>query len=318
MPSRSDFLASAAGLTALSVASARPVRAAGLTPVRVAIAPSDGITSVLYAKKAGLFEKAGLDVQLDVQRNGAAVAAAILSGTYDLGNSSVTSIFLAHEKGLPFSLVAPAGIYDSKDPYSGALMLKTSPLRLDKDANNQTIGSASLAGIGHDSFCAWIDQHGGDPSSVHFVEISFTLAGPALQQHRIIAAEVAAPQLTTDLDTGDFRLVPIYDAIAPQFLVSVWFTSRTYSAQEPDVIRTFARVVSDAATYANTHHHDTETLVADVTGVPLTQVQRMPRSVQGTALNAALIQPAIDAAAKYGTLKASFPARELFDSALVK
>src|ERR1700761_3970616 len=107
---RSDLLSAA--FTAGSAAWLGPVtgaRAADLKPLRVAVAPSDGVTSVLYAKRAGLFEKAGLNVSLDIQRNGAAVAAAILSNAYDVGNSSVSSVFVAHEKGLPFTLCAPAG-----------------------------------------------------------------------------------------------------------------------------------------------------------------------------------------------------------------
>src|SRR5580698_1163326 len=112
-----------AGAAATGVLAPRAVAAQTSTApntVRVLIAPSDGVTAVVYAKHAGLFEKAGLDVTLDTQHNGAAVAAGVASGNYDIGNSSVTSILLAHERGLPFTLVAPAGIYrDGGDPSSG-------------------------------------------------------------------------------------------------------------------------------------------------------------------------------------------------------
>jgi NitT/TauT family transport system substrate-binding protein len=292
------------------------VRAAELKPVRVAIAPSDGVTSVLYAKRAGLFERAGLDVTLDIQRNGAAVAAAILGNVYDIGNSSVTSIFLAHEKNLPFALVAPAGIYDAKLPYVGGLLAKDSPLKLDKDANGLTFGTVALGDIGHDAFCAYVEQHGGDPSTLKFVEIPFAIAGQSVEQQRIVAAEIATPTMTTFLDSGKFRIIPIYTAIAPQFLISTWFTSHQFSNANPDIVRTFARVVADAANYSNAHHQATASLVAEFTSIPVSEVLRMPRSLQGTRLDPALIQPAIDAAAKYGSLKASFPARDLIDPAV--
>jgi NitT/TauT family transport system substrate-binding protein len=298
---------------------ARPVRAADLKPVRVAVAPSDGVTSVLYAKRAGLFEKAGLDVTLEIQRNGSAVAAAILSNTYDIGNSSVTSVFLAHEKNLPFTLVAPAGVYDAKSPpYGGAITLKNSPLKFDKDVNGEIFGTASLGGIGHDAFCGWVEQHGGDARLLRFTEVPFSLAPAAIEQHRVVAAEIATPVLTTAMDTGDFRIVPIYNAIAPLFMVSAWFTSRQFSAANPDVVRTFARVVADSAAYVNAHHAETAAVVAEFTSVPMSQVQRMPRSVQGSRLDPALIQPAIDAAAKYGSLKASFPAVDLIDPVIAR
>jgi NitT/TauT family transport system substrate-binding protein len=316
---RSDFMLRAAAFAAAGeLIAAKPSRAADLKRLRVAVAPSDGVTSVLYAKRAGLFEKAGLDVSLDIQRNGAAVASAILSNVYDIGNSSVTSIFLAHEKNLPFTLVAPAGVYDAKNPYAGGLLSKDSPVKLDKDANNQTFGIVSLSDIGHDAFCAYVEQHGGDPHSLKFVEIPFAIAGQSVEQQRIIAAEIATPTMTTALDSGKFRLIPIYNSIASTFLVSTWFTSRQFSTANPDIVRTFARVVADAANYSNGHHQETASLVAEFTSVPVSEIQRMPRSLQGTSLDPALIQPAIDAAAKYGSLKASFPARELIDPAVAK
>jgi NitT/TauT family transport system substrate-binding protein len=310
------MLTAAALGAATSLGPVTGVRAADLKPVRVAIAPSDGVTSVLYAKRAGLFERAGLDVTLDIQRNGAAVAAAILGNVYDIGNSSVTSIFLAHEKNLPFALVAPAGIYDAKLPYVGGLLAKDSPLKLDKDANGLTFGTVALGDIGHDAFCAFVDQHGGDPSTLKFVEIPFAIAGQSVEQQRIVAAEIATPTMTTFLDSGKFRIIPIYTAIAPQFLLSTWFTSHQFSNANPDIVRTFARVVADAANYSNAHHQDTASLVAEFTSIPVSEVLKMPRSLQGTRLDPALIQPAIDAAAKYGSLKASFPARDLIDPAV--
>lgn len=291
-------------------------RADGLKPLRIAIAPSDGVTSVLYAKRAGLFEKAGLDVTFEVQRNGAAVAAAVLSNVYDVGNSSVTSLFLAHEKGLAVTAIAPAGVFDTKSPYAGALLLKDSPLKLDKDANGQTIGVVSLAGIGHDAFCAWVEQHGGDPHSLQFAEVPFSVGPSALEQHRIAAAEMTTPVLTSAMDSGNFRLIPIYTAIAPTFILSTWFTSQQYASQNPDAVRTFARVVADAATYVNRHHAETAPAVAEFTSIPLAQVLRMPRSTQGTRLDPVLIQPAIDAAVKYGSLKASFQARDIINAAI--
>jgi len=287
-----------------------------LTPLRVAIAPSDGVTAVVYAKMAGLFERAGLDVHMDTQSNGAAVAAAIVSGSYDVGNSGTTSILLAHEKGLPFSVIAPAGVYGGKPAFSGALALKDSPLRLGKDAENEVIGLVSLAGIGHDAFCGWIDQHGGDPAKVRFVEIPFTASALALEQHRVIAAETAEPVMTTALDTGKFRLIPVYDAIAPAFLMSAWFTSLEFSAKHPETVRTFARVVAAAATYGNAHHAETAPAMAQITGIPLDVMLHIPRASLGATLSPGLIQPVIAAAAKYGSLKKPFPAEELIDRTL--
>ncbi len=286
--------------------------------VRVALTSGDGNMTGVYAKYAGLFEKAGLDVHLDVQSNGAAVAAAVVSGAYDIGTGGVTSIFLAHEKGLPFVFIAPGGVYDSRAPYDGALVSKDSALTLGKDANNSVIGTVALNGIGHDAMCAWIDQHGGDSTSVRFIEMPYPVVPTALKAHRIVAGETITPTMTVALDTGEYRFIPVIDAIGKLFLQSAWFTSRDYSAKNPDVVRTFARVIAATSVYVNAHHAETAAITAQFTGFPLDVVQHMPRATEGSILTPKLIQPAIAACAKYGSLKKEFPAAELIDPLVMR
>lgn len=299
----------------------RPSRAsAQATPsptvIRLCLPPSDGVTSVVYAKNAGLFDRAGLDVRIEIQSSGAAAAAAVASGVYDIGESSISSILQAHEKGLPFTVVAPAGIYDMKAANEGALLLADSPLRLDRDADNQILGVTSLSSVGHDAYCAWVDAHGGDARTLKFLEIPFSLSEAALEQHRVVATESAEPTLDRALQTGKFRLIPTFSAIAPTFLVSLWFTTKDFSNKNPEAVRTFARVVAAAAAYTNTHHAETAPMMSALTKIPVADILRIKRAVCGSTLSPALIQPAITAAAKYGTLTKSFPAQELIDSNL--
>jgi len=249
-----------------------------------------------------------------VQTNGAAVAAGIASGALDIGNTSVTTLLLAHEKGLPFSIVAGASLHDPRLSINdGALVLKDSPLVLGADANNAVIGVVSLSGMGHDAFCSWVDQHGGDPSSIRFVEIPFSAGAGALEEHRVIATEASEPTMAAALDTGKFRTIPTYNAIGSVFAVGVWFTNKDFSAKNPEIVRMFARVVATVAPYANTHHAETAQIMSGFTGIPLDVMLRMPRSVMAAKFDPSLIQPAITAAAKYGLLKKSFAARELID-----
>jgi hypothetical protein len=70
-------------------------------------------------------------------------------------------------------------------------------------------------------------------------------------------------------------------------------------------------VLVEAATYVNGHHAETAPLVAEITKIDLSVVQKMYRTLAGTSLDLALFQPLIDAAAKYGLIAHPFPAREL-------
>jgi ABC-type nitrate/sulfonate/bicarbonate transport system substrate-binding protein len=309
---RSRFLALAAA-TAVTGA-ARPARAQDLKAVRVLGNPNDDSTSLYYALKAGLFAKAGLDVHIDTSTSGAAVAAAVIGGSYDIGKSSVTSIFQAHEKGIPFTLIAPASIQEPATPFAGTLVLKDAPIRTGKDLENQIVGVSSLSSIGRPAVCSWVESTGGDWRAVKFVEIPLTQAAAAVEQKRVVASETAQPMLATALAAGNLRTLPTYTTIAPRFVLTTWFTTKAWSAAHPDIAHAFARVMADSAAYTNAHHAETAPIMAAAGNVDVAVINGMQRVINGSVLQPALIQPAINVSARYGPLTAAFPAQEIIDA----
>jgi hypothetical protein len=61
----------------------------------------------------------------------------------------------------------------------------------------------------------------------------------------------------------------------------------------------------------NTHRAETAPVVAEFTKATLANVAKMHRTTNPTVLDPSLIQPLIDAAAKYGIIARAFPAREI-------
>lgn len=318
MPRFPRIVVHAAALALLLVlGAARPSEAQtpARIPVHVTALPGDDVTSVIYAIHAGLFAKAGLDVTYERAASGGAFIAAVASGAYDIGKASLTPILDAHDKGVPFVLVAPAGIYDDKLPYAGLLVGLDSPIRSGKDFAGKIVSASTLNDIGQVATDAWIDQHGGDWHAVRYLEVPMTAVGAALEAHRIDAGEAVNPPLAAVMATGKVRMIPTYGAIAPLFLLSAWFTTADWAKSHPDVVKTFARIVAQAAAYTNAHHAKTAPLIAELSGIPVDTIQHMTRVTDGTILSAALLQPVIDAAAKYGAIKRSYRAQELIFTA---
>jgi NitT/TauT family transport system substrate-binding protein len=308
---RSHFLA-AACCTAAYASFARSARAAA-TPVRIMGNPNDDSTSLYYAMRSGMFDRAGLNVTIDVGTSGAAVAAAVLGGSYDVGKSSITSILEAHEKGIPFTLLAPASIQEPATPFAATLTLRDGPVATGKDLEGQIVGLSSLSSIGRAAVCSWVEKTGGNWRAVQFVEIPLTQAAAAVSQKRVVASEIAQPLLAAALTSGSFRTLPTYDTLAPRFALTVWFTTRAWSSKQSDAARAFATTIARSAVFTNSHHADTAPVMAQASGVDLAVIQAMPRVVNGTTLEPAQLQPIIDASTKYGILKASFPARDIID-----
>jgi ABC-type nitrate/sulfonate/bicarbonate transport system substrate-binding protein len=84
-----------------------------------------------------------------------------------------------------------------------------------------------------------------------------------------------------------------------------------WATAHQDLVKAFARVMVDAARYTNAHHAQTAPLVAEATKIPQATIEQMTRVDSALSINPAMIQPLIDAAAKYGLLSRSFPATEV-------
>jgi NitT/TauT family transport system substrate-binding protein len=298
---------------------AAPAAALGAAPTRMTIAgvAEDSVTPALWAQQSGLFRRNGIDATIQAQNSGSAIAAGVAGGAYQVGKSSLTSLIVAHTRKLPFVIVAPAGLYDAANPVVGLLVRSDSPLRTASDLNGKTIAVNSLSDLYTIGIKAWVAAHGGDPSSLKLIEIPPSALTEAVLSGRVDAGSSVVPELQEAVDSGKLRVFcRQYDAIAPRFMYAAWFTTLDYARANADAVGGFVRAMRDASAYANGHHAQTVDVLAKFTTLPPALIGKMTRATYGTSLDPALIQPVIEAAAKFKLIPAPFDARELIDPAL--
>jgi len=96
-----------------------------LTVVRVAGVQTDDITPLVYAIRTGMFARAGLDVQSMPTNSGAATAAAVASGAYEVGKSSLLSLMNAHLRNLPLVVIAAGVVHETRNPFAKLVVART-------------------------------------------------------------------------------------------------------------------------------------------------------------------------------------------------
>ncbi len=285
---------------------------AGLTLLHAASAPDEDVLGALWAQDSGIFRRFGLDVRLQPMNSGSAVGAAVIGGAIEMGKSSLISLITAHTKGIPFVCVAPAGVYSSKAPVVGMLVKKGSPIKTARDLNGKTLSVPSLNDQYSIAIRAWMDQHGGDSTSVKFLELPNSSVPQAIDDGRIDAASIANPILSEALDSGKVQVIGrTFDAIAPTFIQACYFVTADYANKNRDVVERFAKAIAESGAYCNAHHDATVQILSDFTKVAPQTIRAMTRTTIGTTLDPRLIQPVIDSAAKYKAIPSSFDAREM-------
>jgi NitT/TauT family transport system substrate-binding protein len=313
-PSRRSALCGAAAAGG-SLLLARPAWAQPTptaTPIVTAGLAEDSATPVLWAIRTGAFRKAGLDVSMQDQRSGPAVASGVIGGTYQIGKASLPPLVDAHARGIPFVIVAPAGLSTASNPIAGLMVRADSPIKNAVDLNGKTVAVGALTDIFTLALRVWVDKNGGDSSSLKLVEIPIGAIGAAIETGRVVAGSANEPILGAALASGKLRvLARTFDAISPQFMFTAWFTTRAYLQQNPLAVAAFRRVVEDAARYTNAHHAETVDDIAQFTKLDPALVRTMARTECGTRLDPSTIQPVIDASAKYKDIPAPFDARDI-------
>lgn len=307
------------GLLLLAVLlAAAPVRA-DPTTITVAFVPVADAAPLRYALERGWFAAAGLDVELDTVGSGSLAAIAVAGGAADVGTANMLSLTVAHQKGVPFMLLAPQAQYDSANPTTQLLVAADSPLHGAKDLEGRTVAVGGLHDLLALGVKAWMARNGADPGKVRFVEaVQSTMLG-ALDAKRIDAFVVSEPVLTAAEASGRTRMLAApYGAIARRFVVDGWFASAPWLATHRDAALRFAEVVRRATAYTNAHADETIATIASYTTIPPDVLRKMHAIKGATSLGPRDVQPVVDAAAAYGEIPAPFPARELIFSSATK
>lgn len=301
----------------LALAAAGRAGAQTLIPLRIGYIPSDMSGQLFFAHDLGMFAKAGLDPQFSPTNNAPEIASAIISSALDVGYSNPVTLVIAHDKGLPFEILAAANMYRADTPTTGELLvMKNSPIQSAKDLTGKTIAVGGLNIITHISARAWIDANGGDSSTVHFIEVPLPAMPAALQAGRVDAATFNPGIDPTMGKPGDpFRLLAnTFNAYSSYFAAGVWFTSKPWLAAHPAEAAKFVRIMHDGAQWASAHAHESEQILANNLKEDPQAVESAARVDYGGAVTPAMIQPVIDLCAKYNIIKARFPASDLLAS----
>lgn len=305
-------LFAAAGLLGLQE-EARAASISGTQLIRIAGIPIDALTPLYYAQRNGALQRAGIAIELESTPNTSAATAALVGGSYEMANSGLTNVFTAHVRNVPITLIAPQAMYTRSNPLGLLQVAPDSPLRTAADLNGKIVAVQAVRSLTDLLVRAWTDKNGGDSTSIKFVEIPITSLEAAVVEHRVDAALLLEPFLSLSLERKSTKsIADVCSAIAPAFMIGGFVARTEWAKQNADLVRNFNRVLADSTTYCNTHPAQTAQMMAEVTQIPLAVIRRMHRITSATRLDVALIQPLIDAAARYQLIPQTFPAQDLF------
>ena len=256
-----------------------------------------------YAEDQGFFQRAGINVQIEQMRGGAAIAAAVAAGSLDIGGANPLAIAQARARNIPFVVVAPGAYFESATARQFLVVAKDSPIRSGKDLNGKIIGVSSLGGVDNLAAAAWVDRNGGDLASVKLVEAVPSAMVDELEQGRIAAATLNDPYLTA-AGPRVRVLGDCYGAIANRYYQSAWFSTPDSIARKPDAMHRFAEAIAAAGDWSVANPQAAAAVLEKYFKVR--EAKTTLKFARG--LDPAMIQPILDSAYTYKLIPAQVPA----------
>lgn len=255
-PTRTGLaLAALAGLSLTACGNgddAAPGEDGELTPISVGALPIVDNAAIYLGDQEGFFEDAGLDLTIEQAQGGAALLPAVMSDEMDFGFSNVTSLLIAESQGLDVEILAggSATTGDPDEDFAAVVVPEDSEIEEIEDLEGAEIAVNTLSNISDSTISAAVEEAGGDPSTIDYVEMPFPDMPAALENGTVDAAAAVEPYQTIILNDGARDIFSNYAYPVEDLTVAVWFSASDYVEQNPEIVEAFTEAMAESQNYA--------------------------------------------------------------------
>ena len=291
----------------------RPAGAVAETTVRIGVIPSLICAQAFIAQQMGLFSRRGIDAQVQIMNSGPAMAAAIAGGSLDVSLSEPIGLANARLHGLNFLYFASALETTPAYPQAGILVRADSGIDAAQSLQGKTIAVNAVNTISTVSLQSWVDEAGGDWRSLKFAEIPLPQMVQSVESGTVAAAFAPEPFFSVGRARGQKTIMFSPFRHAATYINNAWIGQEQWLNGNRDVVGRVASALREAAAYANSNRPAAASLIEAALKASEGSLRNLvtPAYFAESSIRPALIQPVLDAAAKYGALAKPIRADEL-------
>jgi NitT/TauT family transport system substrate-binding protein len=227
--------------------------------VRVAALPITETAALWGGSKAGIFAKHGLQVEVVPAQGGAQAIPALINGDIDFAIGQPFGPFRADLQDLGVVLIGNyASSYADGDDINAVVASAKSGITRPAQLAGRRVAVNSLGAAGDVTIMAAVEQDGGDPSTIKFVEVAFPDAPAQLEAGNIDAAWVPEPFVTQLRSRGDTLVIAPYQATVPGLATLTTIATKKRMESDPELIAAFSAAMKETLQWAQDPANETE------------------------------------------------------------
>ncbi|MGJ9403960.1 ABC transporter substrate-binding protein [Arthrobacter sp. KK5.5] len=278
--------------------------AGDLTTVTVGVIPIVDTAPIWLGEAEGIFAEEGLKLDIQTATGGAAIVPGIQSGSYDFAFSNLISLMVANDKGLNMKIVANGATTTGTQEDFGAVVVGAdSDIASPKDLAGKKVSVNNLSNIGDTTIKTVVEEDGGDPDGVEFVEVGFPDAPAALENGVVDAAWILDPFLSQAVGDGAKVISANFTDFDPNLDIAAYFTSQTTFDEDPELTEKFQRAMNKSLEFAQENPDKVRDIVGTYTKIDEATRAEIVLPRYQVEMSREAAQKLGDAAVKYGTLE---------------
>lgn len=240
-----------------------------LTTVRVAALPIAETGALWGAIDAGIFEEHGLEVEIVPAQGGAQAIPALLSGDIQFAIGQPFGPIRADIQDLGVVIISNyASSLAEGDDVNAVVSLADSGITRPSDLAGKRVSVNSLGAAGDVTIMKAVEDDGGDPSTIEFVEVAFPDAQAQLDAGNIDASWVPDPFMSQIVGAGGNLVVHPYQATIPGLSLLVNITTQELLDSDPELVADFAAAMEEALDWAADNEEGVRAAIVENMKIP--------------------------------------------------
>lgn len=240
-----------------------------LTAVRVAALPIAETGALWAAIDEGIFEEHGLEIEVVPAQGGANAIPALLSGDIEFAIGQPFGPIRADLQDLGVTIVGNyANSLAEGDDVNAVVALADSGITRPADLAGKKVSVNTLGAAGDLTIRKAVQDDGGDPSTIEFVEVAFPDVPAQLEAGTMDAAWAPDPFRGMIVGGGGTSVVAPYQATIPGLTVLTNITTQALLDEDPDLVASYSAAMAEALEWASDNEEAVRAAIATNLEIP--------------------------------------------------